>query len=68
MLYSDIITEFRGRGYEIRVYPLSFKEFYDYLENEKNNDYKQYYTYGEMPKVALLNSHEEKRDYLKTLF
>ena len=68
MLSSDIITEFRGRGDEIRVYPLSFKEFYDHFEGDKHNAWKQYYTYGGMPKVALLNSHEEKRDYLKTLF
>ena len=68
MLSSDIITEFRGRGDEIRVYPLSFKEFYDHFEGDKHNAWKQYCTYGGMPKVALLNSHEEKRDYLKTLF
>ena len=68
MLSSDIITEFRGRGDEIRVYPLSFKEFYDHFEGDKNNAWKQYYTYGGMPKVALLNSHEEKSEYLKTLF
>ena len=68
MLSSDIITEFRGRGDEIRVYPLSFKEFYDYYNGDKHDAWRQYYIYGGMPKVALLDSHEEKSTYLKDLF
>ncbi len=68
MLSSDIVTEFRDRGDEIHVNPLSFKEFYDNYEGDKNDAWKQYFIYGGMPRIALLNSHEEKKDYLKNLF
>lgn len=68
MLSSDIVTEFRDRGDEIRVNPLSFKEFYDNYEGDKSDAWKQYFVYGGMPRIALLNSHEDKRDYLKNLF
>jgi len=68
MLSSDILTQFRDRGDEIRVYPLSFAEFYEVYEGEQRNAWIDYYTYGGMPVVPTLPSHEEKSRYLKDLF
>ena len=68
MLSSDILTQFRDRGDEIRVYPLSFAEFYNEYEGDKRGAWQDYYTYGGMPLAASLESHEEKSRYLKDLF
>lgn len=68
MLSSDILTEFRGRGDEIRVNPLSFKEFYDAYEGDKHYAWQEYYTYGGMPLIMKKQGHEEKARYLQTLF
>lgn len=68
MLSSDILTQFRDRGDEIRVYPLSFAEFYNEYERDKRGAWQDYYTYGGMPLAATLESHEEKSRYLKDLF
>lgn len=68
MLSSDILTEFRDRGDEIRVYPLSFKEFYDYKKIDKSDAYREYITYGGLPLAILKDSHEDKSKYLKDLF
>ena len=68
MLSSDILTEFRGRGDEIRVNPLSFAEFYNAFEGEKRNTWQEYYTYGGLPLVMTKKSHEEKAKYLQSLF
>ena len=68
MLSSDILTQFRDRGDEIRVYPLSFTEFYNEYEGDKRGAWQDYYTYGGMPLVTSLESHEEKSRYLKDLF
>lgn len=68
MLSSDILTEFRGRGDEIRVGPLSFKEFYDAYKSDKRDAWQEYYTYGGLPLVMQKNSHEEKAKYLHSLF
>lgn len=68
MLSSDILTQFRDRGDEIRVYPLSFVEFYNEYEGDKRGAWQDYYTYGGMPLATLLESHEEKSRYLKDLF
>ncbi len=65
-LSSDIITEFRGRGDEIKVYPLSFSEFYSYNKKEKNEAWKEYITYGGLPLVLLQDDTESKVAYLKT--
>lgn len=68
-LATDIITEFRGRGDEIRVRPLSFKEFMtipsDYGRDQRLIDYM---TYGGLPQVALMDNIPQKEDYLKSLF
>lgn len=68
MLSSDILTQFRDRGDEIRVFPLSFAEFYEAYEEDKRGAWQEYYTYGGMPVVAALNEHEEKSRYLRSLF
>ena len=68
MLSSDILTQFRDRGDEIRVNPLSFAEVYEHYQGEKRGAWRDYYTYGGMPMVWMLNSHEEKSHYLKNLF
>lgn len=66
-LSSDIITEFRGRGDEIRIHPLSFKEFYDSFEGDKSKAYEEYSLYGGMPALLGRKTHEEKASYLTNL-
>ena len=68
MLSSDILTEFRGRGDEIRVNPLSFSEFYAAFKGEKQDAWQEYFTYGGLPLVIKKTSHEEKTKYLQSLF
>lgn len=68
MLSSDILTQFRDRGDEIRVYPLSFAEFYNKYEGDRRGAWQDYYTYGGMPLATSLESHEEKSRYLRDLF
>lgn len=67
-LSSDIVTEFRGRGDEIKVYPLSFKEFSSYFDEVTNSVWKQYITYGGLPRILSFKTDIEKSDYLKNLF
>ena len=68
MLSSDILTQFRDRGDEIRVNPLSFAEVYENYEGDKRGVWRDYYTYGGMPLVWLTESHEERSRYLRDLF
>lgn len=68
MLSSDILTEFKDRGDEVKVNPLTFKEFYDAYEEDKSLAWKDYVTYGGMPLAVTKKSHEEKSKYLKDLF
>ncbi len=67
MLSSDIVTEFRGRGDEIRIHPLSFKEFYDSYNGDKTKAWDEYSLYGGMPFLATIDKDEEKMNYLKKL-
>jgi len=67
-LSSDVITEFRGRGDEIRVYPLTFKEFLSVYDGTKEEAWNKYITYGGMPYSLMLETTEEKSKYLKDLF
>lgn len=67
MLSSDILTEFKDRGDEIRVFPLSYSEFYDVFE-DKRHAWREYFTYGGMPRLISLEKHEDKSKYLKDLF
>ncbi len=68
MLSSDIVTQFRDRGDEIRLYPLSFREFSDAFSGNRESAWKEYYTYGGLPRVITLSTHKEKSDYLQGLF
>ncbi len=67
-LSSDIITEFRGRSTEIRIYPLSFKEFVEIKELPFDQAWKEYILYGGLPPVVLQDNEKQKREYLLSLF
>lgn len=70
-LSKDVITEFRGRGQEIRIHPLSFAEYMSTKENPNIYDMNhllEYMQYGGLPKVATMNDDEERVEYLKSLF
>lgn len=68
MLSSDILSDFRGRGDEIKMRPLTYKEFYNAYLGDKRYAWREYFTYGGLPVVAKLKNHEEKSKYLKDLF
>jgi len=68
MLSKDIVTNFRDRGSEIRVYPLSFAEYLNFSGLEKADALEQYLMYGGMPLSVLENDEREKRKYLQGLF
>ena len=68
MLSSDILTEFRGRGDEIKVNPLSYSEFYHAYGDDKRHAWRDYFTYGGMPLILSYANHEDKSKYLKDLF
>lgn len=67
MLSKDIVTNFRDRGTEIKVYPLSFSEFYPISGMEKADALEEYLTFGGMPLAVLEEDETEKRKYLKGL-
>ena len=64
-LSSDIITEFRGRGEDIKVYPLSFYEFMSVYDGDKLDGWVEYITYGGLPLVVTMKTDERKANYLK---
>ena len=68
MLSSDVLTQFRDRGDEVHVWPLSFAEFLSAYQGDKRGAWQDYYTYGGMPRIASMESHEEKSAYLRNLF
>ena len=63
-LSSDIATEFRGRGVQIHIFPLSFSEFLSAYDGDKRDAWKDYYTYGGLPKILSLSDDESKAEYL----
>jgi hypothetical protein len=67
-LSTDIITEFRGRGDQIHVYPLSFAEFMSVRDDHPSDAWREYYTYGGLPHVLTLNSPQKKIEYLNELY
>ena len=69
-LSKDVITEFRGRGDEIRIHPFSFNEFLSTKNANNNRDelILEYMTYGGLPQVVLMETEKEKRAYLHNLF
>lgn len=67
-LSSDIITEFRGRGDEIRVYPLTFSEFLSAFDGTKEEAWNSYIMFGGLPLILNQKTDEQKRNYLISLF
>lgn len=67
-LSKDVITEFRGRGWEIKIAPLCFKEFVSAYKGTRENALKEYLTYGGLPKLLSFEDEEQKTEYLKGLF
>lgn len=68
MLSKDAITEFRGRGDQIHIYPLSFKEYYDSVNLSFEDAYLEYRYYGGMPYLLSIDDEKRKQEYLKDLF
>ena len=67
-LSSDIVTEFRGRGDEIRIYPLSFAEFYAAFDGDYDDAWEEYMIYGGLPQVVQFSVECQKAEYLKNIF
>ena len=67
-LSSDIVTEFRGRGDEIRIYPLSFAEFYAAFGGDYDDTWEEYMIYGCLPQVVQFSMERQKAEYLKNIF
>ncbi len=67
-LSSDVITEFRGRGDEIRIYPLSFREFMSVYDGTVDEGWDDYFNYGGLPLVLSCPTPEEKSEYLISQF
>ncbi len=68
MLTKDVLTAFRGRGDEVRVYPISFKEYYAYAGGDKSEAYEEYALYGGMPLAIFKRGEAEKIGHLQNLF
>lgn len=67
-LSKDVVTEFRGRGDEIHLYPLSFSEFMQGYQGDKWNGWREYYTFGGLPLILSLETEQKKSEYLKNLY
>ncbi|MBR1390327.1 MAG: ATP-binding protein [Lachnospiraceae bacterium] len=67
-LSSDVVTEFRGRGDEVRIYPLSFAEFYAAFDGDYDEAWNEYMIYGGLPQVAQFSDERQKAEYLKNIF
>ena len=67
-LSSDIATEFRGRGDEIRIYPLSFSEYVSAYDGNKEDVWRDYITYGSLPLILSLDTQQKKVSYLRNLY
>ena len=67
-LSKDVITEFRGRGDQVHIYPLSFKEFFEARNIDKMTALEEYLTYGGIPLVLSMKTHEAKANFLHNLF
>ena len=67
-LSSGIVTEFRGRGDEIRIYPLSFAEFYAAFDGDYDDAWEEYMIYGGLPQVLQFSVERQKAEYLKNIF
>lgn len=68
LLSQDVMTAFRGRGDQVQVFPLTFKEYFEYVGGDKSEAYEDYALYGGMPQLITFKRDEEKVNYLKNLF
>lgn len=68
LLSKDVLTEFRGRGDVIHIYPLSFSEYYAATNLDKTDAYNEYVTFGGMPYLLQLKTDQDKYEYLDSLF
>ena len=68
LLSKDVLTEFRGRGDEVRIYPLSFKEYYNFVGGDKADAFEDYALYGGLPLILSKKTTREKTKYLSDLF
>ena len=67
-LSKDVVTEFRGRGDEIHLFPLSFSEYFSAVGGDKNMAWKDYYTFGGLPQILQIENEEKKMEYLIDLY
>mgnify|MGYP003312715655 CR=1 FL=1 len=67
-LSKDVVTEFRGRGDEIHVYPLSFKEFMSVFPGDKQTGWEQYVRYGGLPQILNYHTEQEKQEFLQSIW
>lgn len=67
-LSKDVITEFRGRGDQVHIYPLSFSEFYSVYNGDKYDALTDYMYYGGLPMITKMKEHIQKAEYLNNLF
>ena len=67
-LSKDVITEFRGRGDEIHIYPLTFKEFMEAYDGDMYRGWAEYVVYGGLPLTVTMKTEEQKINYLTNLF
>ena len=67
-LSKDVVTEFRGRGEEIRIWPLSFSEYYEEIGGDRSIAWRNFYTFGGLPQVVLMNDNEEKIQFLRNMY
>ena len=67
-LSKDIVTEFRGRGFEVKMFPLNFSEYMSAYSGSKQAGLNEYMLYGGLPQILSYNSEEQKAHFLKSLF
>ena len=68
LLSQDVMTAFRGRGDQLQVFPLTFKEYFEYVGGDKSEAYEEYALYVGMPQLIFFKHDKEKMNYLKNLF
>ena len=68
LLSQDVMTAFRGRGDQLQVFPLTLKEYFEYVGGDKSEAYEEYALYGGMPQLIFFKHDKEKMNYLKNLF
>ena len=67
-LSKDVITTFRGRGDEVRLYPLSYSEYHEAVDRSMDATLQEYMLYGGLPQIVFMNTDEEKSEFLKNIY